>query len=58
MSYSEIKQQLNIWVPLSASERTKLDAVCGPRRRWKRGEWVREAILEKLARDRNGEKST
>jgi hypothetical protein len=42
----------NVWVaiPLSPPERYRLDAVCGPGRKAKRGQWVREAILEKLDR--------
>jgi len=38
-------------VPLTPAERKRIDAVCGSGRRWKRGEWVRSAILEKLDRE-------
>jgi hypothetical protein len=42
---------MTVSIPLYPNERMKLEVVCGPHRRIKRGEWVREAVLEKLARD-------
>lgn len=42
----------HVAVPLSAPERRRLLAACGPRRGVKRGHWVREAILEKLDREK------
>jgi hypothetical protein len=42
----------NVWVaiPLSPPERSRLDVVCGPGRKSKRGQWVAEAIVEKMDR--------
>ena len=42
---------VSLKIPLTPSERHHLDAVCGPGRKDKRGQWVREAILEKLERE-------
>ena len=44
----------HIGIPLAPAELRQLRAVCGPRRAVKRGQWIREAIVEKLARERAG----
>lgn len=51
MNGKKRSERMTVSIPLNSNERTKLEAICGPHRRIKRGEWVREAILEKLARD-------
>ena len=60
MSMAEQKQRERatltyFGVPLRPDERRRLDRVCGPRRRWKRGEWVREAIVAALDRQETAE---
>jgi hypothetical protein len=47
----------HIGIPLAPVELRQLRAVCGPRRAVKRGQWIREAILEKLAREREARRS-
>jgi hypothetical protein len=42
---------VTVTVPLLPQERRRFDVVCGRNRRDKRGQWVREAIVEKLDRE-------
>lgn len=48
---SKTAEVMSIQVPLLPPERSRLDSVCGPGAKSKRGQWVREAILEKLERE-------
>ncbi len=42
---------LSLKIPVDEKERSRIGALCGPRKRTKLQWWVRDAIMEKLARD-------
>lgn len=42
---------MNLGIPLGEEDRRRLDQVCGPGRRVKRGAWVADAIRAALDRE-------